>query len=120
MTLKETFSKYRLTSEQSLLLDKLETFLVDNSSCFIIKGFAGTGKTFMMEGLTDYLTEIGRIFRIAAPTGRAAKVISKKTGRKAYTIHKTIYSRMDLQEFKIENKNGTETYKFYYELRNCQ
>ncbi|MEJ8597289.1 AAA family ATPase [Riemerella anatipestifer] len=118
MTLKETFSKYTLTQGQNSLLDELERFLCDNSTCFLLKGYAGTGKTFMMKGLTDFLTETKRSFRIAAPTGRAAKVISQKTKRKAYTIHKTIYSSKDLKEFKVKDEDGTETFKFYYELKN--
>lgn len=116
--LKETFSEYTLTTGQSSLIDELDKFLSDNSTCFLLKGYAGTGKSFMMKGLTDFLTETKRSFRIAAPTGRAAKVISQKTKRKAYTIHKTIYSNKDLKEFKTKNENGTETFKFYYELKN--
>lgn len=117
MTLKDTFSKYTLTSGQNGLLDELDKFLSDKSTCFLLKGYAGTGKTFMMKGLTDFLTETKRSFRIAAPTGRAAKVISQKTKHKAYTIHKTIYSSKDLKEFKTKNEDGTETFKFYYELK---
>jgi len=117
MTLKETFSKYTLTSGQNELLDELDKFLSDKSTCFLLKGYAGTGKTFMMKGLTDFLTETKRSFKIAAPTGRAAKVISQKTNHKAYTIHKTIYSSKDLKEFKTKNEDGTETFKFYYELK---
>ena len=118
MTLKETFSKYNLTSGQNSLLEDLDKFLGDNSTCFLLKGYAGTGKTFMMKGLTDFLTETKRPFRIAAPTGRAAKVISQKTKHKAYTIHKTIYSNKDIKEFKIKDEDGSETFKFYYELKN--
>jgi hypothetical protein len=117
MTIKDTFCKYTLTSGQNELLDELDKFLSDKSTCFLLKGYAGTGKTFMMKGLTDFLTETNRSFRIAAPTGRAAKVISQKTKKKAYTIHKTIYSSKELKEFKTKNEDGTETFKFYYELK---
>lgn len=115
--LKEYFEKYILTDGQNSLLDKLDTFLSDNSTCFLLKGYAGTGKTFMMKGFADFLTETKRSFKVAAPTGRAAKVISQKTKRKAYTIHKTIYSNKDLKEFKAKDEDGTETFKFYYELK---
>ena len=118
MNLNETFAKYDLTPGQTTLIEELKKFLDNNSSCFLLKGFAGTGKTFMMKGFTDFLTDSKRNFRIAAPTGRAAKVISKKTKHKAYTIHKSIYSSKDLKEFKIKDEDGTETFKFYYELRN--
>jgi hypothetical protein len=52
------------------------------------------------------------------PTGRAAKVISQKTKQQAYTIHKIIYSNTDLQEYKVQDEDGTETFKFFYNLRN--
>jgi len=118
MNLKETFASYDLTQGQTTLIDELETFLADNSTCFLLKGYAGTGKTFMMKGLTDFLFANKRSFRISAPTGRAAKVISQKTKHKAYTIHKSIYSSKDLKEFKVKEEDGTETYKFYYDLKN--
>ncbi len=117
MQLRDTFSKYELTSEQNSLLIELENFLFDNSNCFLLKGYAGTGKTFMMQGLTGYLSENNMSFRIAAPTGRAAKIISQKTKQKAYTIHKTIYSNKDLKEYKTKDDDGTETFKFYYEIK---
>ncbi len=118
MNLNEAFSGYDLTNGQSNLIQKLEEFLEGSITCFLLKGFAGTGKTFMMKGLTNYLSANKINFRISAPTGRAAKVISRKTKHKAYTIHKTIYSSKDLKEFKVLQEDGSETYKFYYELKN--
>ena len=118
MTIFETFRGYSLTNGQQELLTNLNEFLEDKTSCFLLKGYAGTGKTFMMKGLTDFLKSVNRPFALAAPTGRAAKVISKRTKSNAYTIHKTIYSNNDLKEFKTENTDGTETFKFYYNLKN--
>jgi hypothetical protein len=119
MTLLETFNTYTLTSGQSTLLNELEFFLNNKSSnCFLLQGYAGTGKTFLMKGLTDYFKSIKRPFILAAPTGRAAKVISKRTKSKAYTIHKTIYSNEDIQEYKTTDLDGSETFKFYYNLKN--
>ncbi|MDP9076106.1 MAG: AAA family ATPase [Bacteroidota bacterium] len=118
MTLQEFFATYTLTTGQSSLVDELDMFLTDSSTCFLLKGYAGTGKTFLMKGLSDFLTFNKRSFRIAAPTGRAAKVISQKTKHKAYTIHKTIYSSKDIKEFKVKDEEGTETFKFYYDLKN--
>ncbi|SFM97413.1 UvrD-like helicase C-terminal domain-containing protein [Chitinophaga sp. YR627] len=118
MTLKAFFSAYTLTSGQSALLDDLENFLSNDSNCFLLKGYAGTGKTFMTQGLTNFLVNSRREFRIAAPTGRAARIISRKTKLNAYTIHKTIYSTKDLKEYKTEDEDGTESFKFFYELRN--
>jgi hypothetical protein len=114
----ELFVGYILTNGQQELLKMLNQFLEDKTSCFLLKGYAGTGKTFMMKGLTDYLKSINRPFVLAAPTGRAAKVISQRTKSKAYTIHKTIYSNQDIKEYKTESEDGTETFKFYYNLKN--
>jgi hypothetical protein len=118
LTIFETFKDYSLTNGQQELLKNLNEFLEDRTSCFLLKGYAGTGKTFMMKGLTDFLKSTNRPFVLAAPTGRAAKVISQRTKSKAYTIHKTIYSNKDIKEFKTENTDGTETFKFYYDLKN--
>jgi len=58
---------------------------------FLIKGFAGTGKTTMISAITKSLTSLKRSFVLLAPTGRAAKVLAGYTGMPAYTIHKKIY-----------------------------
>jgi tRNA(Met) C34 N-acetyltransferase TmcA len=105
-----SFKNYQLTEDQFRLVELLDEFISNNEFCFILKGYAGTGKTFMMCGLTDYLTSIKRPFAIAAPTGRAAKVISQKTKQRAYTIHKIIYSNTELQEYKVQDEDGAETF----------
>jgi hypothetical protein len=112
--------QYQLTNGQQELVGLLDEFLINNdANCFLLKGYAGTGKTFLMKGLTEYLDSINRNFRISAPTGRAAKIISQKTKRKAYTIHKSIYSNTDIKEYEIvENEEGGETFKYFYDLRN--
>jgi len=53
---------------------------------------------------------------LSAPTGKAAKVISNKTGCSAYTIHKTIYSFKDLIEYRDESGEESETYKLYAQI----
>ena len=58
---------------------------------FLLKGYAGTGKTSMLKAVVKVLEQLKfRIF-LLAPTGRAAKVLSAYTGKPAYTIHKKIY-----------------------------
>ena len=118
LNLSNFFQKYNLTNSQRELVNQLETFVdTPNSSqnIFLLKGYAGTGKTFITKGLTEYLKEIKRTFILAAPTGKASKVIANKTQNEAYTIHKTIYSTNDIKEYK-ENEND-KTYKFYFDLR---
>jgi hypothetical protein len=118
MKLFDFFSQYKLTSGQRELLSRLEVFLNSpRQQCFLLQGYAGTGKTFITKGLTEYFDDQHRQYILAAPTGKASKVISKKTAVEAYTIHKTIYSNKDIKEYKVDNLDGTETYKFYYELQ---
>lgn len=115
--LDEIYAEYELTHEQEELVQELKQFLSDRGRhLFLLKGYAGTGKTFIVKGLTDYFDLTDRTYRLAAPTGKAARVISEKTNKNAYTIHKTIYSNKDIKEYKTANTDGSETYKFYYDL----
>lgn len=92
MSLLKYFSGEQLTKGQQGLLAQLQFFLQKSSdSTFLLKGYAGTGKTHIMSGVTRYLMEINRTFLILAPTGKAANVISRKTRCAAYTIHRAIY-----------------------------
>jgi exodeoxyribonuclease-5 len=58
---------------------------------FVLKGYAGTGKTSLTSALVKVLPKIEMRSLLLAPTGRAAKVMSNYSGRGAYTIHKIIY-----------------------------
>ncbi|MFT5918787.1 MAG: exodeoxyribonuclease-5 [Granulosicoccus sp.] len=58
---------------------------------YMLRGYAGTGKTSMVISLVETLKELNRKYVLLAPTGRAAKVISQYTGQKAFTIHRMIY-----------------------------
>ena len=63
----------------------------DPDSVFILKGYAGTGKTTMLSSLVKTFAKFNLRSVLLAPTGRAAKVLSGYTGQNAYTIHKSIY-----------------------------
>lgn len=118
INIKDIYSEYQLTEGQKQLVDRLEYFLSDKTrQVFLLKGYAGTGKTFITKGLTEYFNSIGRNYILAAPTGKAAKVIAQKTKSRACTLHKTVYSFKDIVEYKVADTDGTQTYKFYYELK---
>lgn len=83
-TLARMFEGVRLTPGQASLVPKLQAFLDDDEArIFILRGYAGTGKTFLMKGVVDYLSTVNRSVHLMAPTGRAAKVLSTRTSRKA-------------------------------------
>lgn len=117
ISIHDAFAEYDLTDGQAELVNRLERFLDGRTECvFLLKGYAGTGKTFITKGLTEYFRAIGRNYVLAAPTGKASKVIANKTKSPAYTIHKTIYSFDDIAEYRDGDTDGTETYKFYAQL----
>lgn len=60
-------------------------------SLFLLKGYAGTGKTFLLRAITEAVSSYGLEVELLATTGRAAKVLSAATGRTATTIHRRIY-----------------------------
>jgi len=91
---------------QAVLLAKLARFLVappqtsssalSANPCFLLRGYAGTGKTSIVAALTRALKGLKRPFCLLAPTGRAAKVLAAYSGFPAFTIHKRIYRRKQL------------------------
>lgn len=83
------------TSQQREVFVMLEKFLssVNEDECFILKGYAGTGKTTLISALVKVLPKMKLKSVLLAPTGRAAKVISNYSGKKAFTIHKKIYRK---------------------------
>ena len=84
---------YVPTEEQAGLVARLAEFLWDDNvpSVFVIKGYAGTGKTSLVGALVKTLETFERACVLLAPTGRAAKVFASYAAHPAYTIHKKIY-----------------------------
>jgi len=81
------------TQGQLELAEKLSVFIADGDprSVFILKGYAGTGKTSFISSMVGILPALGIKPVLLAPTGRAAKVFSGYSGQQAFTIHKRIY-----------------------------
>ncbi|MFD0962458.1 ATP-dependent DNA helicase [Pseudofulvibacter geojedonensis] len=90
--LKEQFP-FELTLKQEAVLQKLSNFILDGDkeSLFLLKGYAGTGKTTLISTLVTNMWKAHKSAVLLAPTGRAAKVIAKYSKREALTIHKKIY-----------------------------
>lgn len=109
MTIIEHFSDLSLITSQKEALDRVEEFLGSPDNVFILKGYAGTGKTTILNGIVNYLTNIGHRCALMAPTGRAAKVLRDKTGHHTTTIHKGIYTYHEL-----DDKEEKETFRYYY------
>lgn len=85
---------------QNALLDKLSRFIISpvERKAFILLGYAGTGKTSMMAALVQAYKELQQKVVLLAPTGRAAKVLSRYARTPSHTIHKFIYRQKKLGE----------------------
>ena len=83
----------QLNKKQVLALEKIISFIEDKISdeIFILKGYAGTGKTFIISNIVKNLWKINKRVVLLAPTGRSAKVLSSYCKKEAYTIHKEIF-----------------------------
>lgn len=84
---------YNPTKDQLFALNALSDFLLstDTNTLFLMKGYAGTGKTSLVGALVKTMADLQQKSILLAPTGRAAKVFSNYAGQKAFTIHKKIY-----------------------------
>lgn len=84
---------YQPTINQKKIIESLAAYLADDNytRIFVLNGYAGTGKTSLIAALVAALKEVNVRTVLLAPTGRAAKVLSRYSGEKALTIHKRIY-----------------------------
>jgi exodeoxyribonuclease-5 len=91
---------FETTSGQRALLTMLSEFIIgkDSDQIFVIKGYAGTGKTTIVRSLVESLPAVNGKTILLAPTGRAAKVLSNYTKKQASTIHKKIYYRKPVSD----------------------
>lgn len=108
-------SNIKLTTSQEKVLKQILDFVnVSKDRVFILKGYAGTGKTTLMRFLIKALAERGKHYRLLASTGRAAKVLANlsEANGQTSTIHSMVYSFNGLnKEFEEEeepmvDKNG--------------
>jgi exodeoxyribonuclease-5 len=92
----EELNKYfgnSATKGQQMLMQQLASFMLSEiqDELFVIKGYAGTGKTSLVSAMIKSLSTVKFQSVLLAPTGRAAKVLTQYSGKNAYTIHKKIY-----------------------------
>jgi exodeoxyribonuclease-5 len=86
-------SGFPLTHSQELWVGEVSEFVTEkrDDNILILRGYAGTGKSSMIALLVGSLSVVGQRAVLLAPTGRAAKVLSAYSKKKAFTIHKKIY-----------------------------
>lgn len=84
---------FQPTENQKKIIISFSDYLSDDdfSKIFVLNGYAGTGKTSLIAAIVSAIKYLGIKTILLAPTGRAAKVLSKYSSEKALTIHKRIY-----------------------------
>lgn len=84
-------------ADQEALFRSMANYLLSryHQKIFVLKGYAGTGKTTVLSALQEFLSRYNYDVVLLAPTGRAAKVITGYSGKPAFTIHKKIYYSQD-------------------------
>ena len=99
--------------EKEGLFRLLGAFLVSpcREKCFLLKGYAGTGKTSVVSALVRALEGLQQPCILLAPTGRAAKVLARYSGKAAFTIHKYIYRQQQLgvEAFSLADNRHKQT-----------
>lgn len=108
----------KLTILQNKVFEQIKAFLNSDASVFILRGYAGTGKTTMVKVIADYIKQ-SRQLAMMAPTGRAARVLATKTGHKAVTIHKAIYAKAHIEPKKVKDIAESE-YKFVFPINESE
>lgn len=107
-----------LTTQQNIVFEQIKAFLNSDASVFILRGYAGTGKTTMVRVIADYI-EQSRHLVMVAPTGRAARVLAMKTGHAAVTIHKAIYTKAHVEPKKVKDVAESE-FKFVFPINQSE
>ena len=106
---------FEANEQQILLLESLGAYLMstDKNKLFLLKGYAGTGKTSVVSALVRALNELKQKTVLMAPTGRAAKVIAGYSGYPAFTIHKKIYRQKSMSEFRFQLADNLSTHTLF-------
>ena len=94
----------KLTEEQQDAFSKFKDFInpENPNKIFILKGYAGTGKTTLLKFFNEYALKNKFKPIISTPTNKAKNVIIQKLGKKATvsTIHSLIYTFDEVKETK--------------------
>ncbi len=110
------FKNLQPTNCQEIAFEMLLDFINGDKNVFILKGYAGTGKTTLVKYLISYIKELGLEVDLMAPTGRAAKILRDKTGEGS-TIHRVIYNFSSLESINKDSEDEADhSFHFYFPI----
>ena len=108
-----------LLRQQKTVFTQVKDFLSNESMIFLLKGYAGTGKTTMIKAIVEYLEGQHKSYQLMAPTGRAAKVMRDKLNVDAQTIHRSIYSSQLVVKEASSDDVSTKSFKYVFPIKKC-
>lgn len=91
-----------LTPSQQSVFNQIKAFIQSDANVFILRGYAGTGKTTMIQTIVNEISKSISVV-LMAPTGRAARVLASKTDHDASTIHRAIYGKAAIRAKKCDD-----------------
>ena len=100
-----------LNDEQKQTLRKINSWVDSNNRIAILTGRAGTGKTTLLKSVTNLLSKRKKSFQLLAPTGRASRILSKKSGQNSQTIHSEIY-QFNIDKLNMKKDNDEQQQSF--------
>ncbi len=105
----DVYSTLRVESKDGIDLNEDQQRAVMTSlqhKVSVITGGPGTGKTTIIKKMLSFLDQFHYRYRLAAPTGRAAKRINESTGRNAETLHRLLEFDVSAMNFARNEQNA--------------
>jgi hypothetical protein len=112
-----SYYSFKLSDEQRIVHERLIEFFNSEKQVFVLKGYAGTGKTTIVHGMVRYLAKQRRPFLLMASTGRAAKVLGEKSRFPAATVHGSIYALQIIEGTKKEGEDEGQNYRIVFRMK---
>lgn len=97
--------RIQLAEEQIAALERMKNFLNTEESVLVLQGYAGTGKTSILNEYIRFLVSEGEDFTLCAPTHKAKLVMEEVTGREAVTVHKLLSLAPNIEIFELDYKD---------------
>lgn len=95
----------KLSEEQLKALEVMEDFLHNKEPVLCLEGYAGSGKTTILNEYIQYLDSINKHFVLCAPTHKAKLVMEEVTGYGAVTLHKLLSLSPNIEIFNLDYKD---------------
>lgn len=98
-------NKFTLSKDQENAINKFKEFLKSDDIDFCLSGKAGSGKSFIINILLDYVDSLFIDYCICAPTNKAKIILEESTNRQATTVHSLLAMSPNVELFNLDYNN---------------